>query len=143
MKPWQDRLMQCAECYRTGNTKRFATTADERNMFMTWNRMAAKGHSLRLEHVTDMRRKAHSPKACVPAKDLELAISLWEKDVLQFEEASAEIFPPALRTMHLTSRTCARKPFDNGSDGFGEARFGTYEAIEVEILSWLADEVGI
>ena len=94
--------MQCVECYRTGNTKRFATTADERNVFMTWNRMAAKGHSLRLEHVTDMRRKAHSPKACVPANDLELAISLWEKEVLQFEEASGEIFPPALRTMHLT-----------------------------------------
>ena len=66
VKPWKDQLMQCVECCTTCDTKTLATTADERNIFTTWSRMADKGHSLRLEHVIDMRRKAHSPKACVP-----------------------------------------------------------------------------
>ena len=49
---------------------------EEHGVFTTWSRMADKGHSLRLEHVTDLRRKAFAPRTCVPAKDLELAIAL-------------------------------------------------------------------
>ena len=129
--------MQCMECYTTSDMKKLATLADERNIFTTCGRMADKGHSLRLEHVTDMLRKAHSSKACVPAKDLELAISLLEKYVIQFEDASGEIFLPALRIMHLTDM-CPLTLRQRSTD-FGEARFGTYEAIKVEIFSWLAD----
>ena len=127
VKPWKDQLMQCVECYTTGDTTRLATTANERNIFTTWSRIADKGHSLRQEHVTDMRCKAHSPKACVPANNLELAIP-WKKKRCSLRRPSARCFRP--RSGPCTSR----------SKDFGEARFGTYEAIKVEILSLLADE---
>ena len=47
-----------------------------------------KGHSHRLEHVNDMRRTAFSPSLGVLVNDLELAISLWEREVVPYEDTS-------------------------------------------------------
>ena len=47
VKPWKDQIMQCFECYTTGDTKSFTTTAHERSIFTTWSGMADKGLSLR------------------------------------------------------------------------------------------------
>ena len=73
---WKEQLMQCLENFTTGDAKRHVTSADECNVFSTWSRMSDKGHSLREEHVMDMRRKAYAIKTGVPAKDFEMAITL-------------------------------------------------------------------
>ena len=65
---------------------------------------------MRLEHVTDLRRKAFAPRTSVLTKDLGIAVALLEKDVSLYKDASGELFavenmkmgfadmcPPALR----------------------------------------------
>ena len=122
---WKDQLFQCLETYTTGDAKKYVTTADECNVFSTWSRMADKGHSLRDVHIMEMRRKVYATKASVAAKDLELAISVWEKEVLQFEEASNSTFELELKIMLLTDM-CPPALRQRIKD-FGPERFGTYE----------------
>ena len=81
------------ECFATGDMANLVVAGAERGVFTTWSLIADKSHSLRFEHVTDQRRKAFSPKTGVLAKDRELAIALWEKEVSLYEDASAELFP--------------------------------------------------
>ena len=102
MRAFKDQLFQGLECYTTGEAKKCVTAADESNVFSTWSRMADKGHSLRDDHVMDMQRKAYASKSPVAAKDLELAISVWEKEVSQFEEASGNTMEPKMRIIFLT-----------------------------------------
>ena len=102
VKAWKEQLMQGLETFTTGDAKGLVIAADERNVFSTWSRMADKGHSLREKHVMAMRRKAMSPKSSVSAKDLELAIILWEKEILRFEEASNETFDVKNKIMLIT-----------------------------------------
>ena len=64
-----------------------------------------------------------------PAKDLELAIALWEKEVSLYEDASGELFPFENRKMSLTDM-CPLALRQRIKD-FGPERVGTYEAIRV------------
>ena len=101
--------------------------------------MADKGYSLRLEHVTYLRRKPFAPRTGVPAKDLELAVALWEKEVFLYEDASGELFLAENRKMSLTDM-CPLGLRQRIKD-FGPERFGTYEAIRVEVYNWLAENL--
>ena len=93
LMPWKDQLLQLLQCFTTCDVAKLVVAGEERGVFTTWSRMADTGHSLRLENVTDLRRKAFAPRTGVAAKDLELAIALQEKDVFLHEDASAELFP--------------------------------------------------
>ena len=139
MRAFKDQLFQCLECYTTGEAKKCVTAADESNVFSTWSRMADKGHSLRDDHVMDMQRKAYASKSPVAAKDLELAISVWEKEVSQFEEASGNTMEPKMRTILLTDM--CPLPLRQRIKDFGPERFSSYEAIRAEALNWLADNL--
>ena len=75
------QLFQLLECFTTGDVAKLVVAGEERVVFITWSRMTDKGYSLRLEHVTDLRRKAFAPRIGVAATDLQLAIALWEKEV--------------------------------------------------------------
>ena len=68
-----------------------------------------------------------------------MAITLWEKEVLQFEEASNETFQPKLKVMLLTDM--CPPALRQRIEDFGAERFGTYEAIRAEALNWLADNL--
>ena len=76
LTPWKEHLFQLLESFAIGDVAKLVIAGEERVVFTTWNRMADKGHSLRLENVTDLRRKAFAPRTGVPAKDLELAAAL-------------------------------------------------------------------
>ena len=93
LMPWKDQLLQLLQCFTTCDVAKLVVAGEERGVFTTWSRMADKGCSLRLEHVADLRRKAFAPRAGVPAKDLELAIALCEKEVSLYEDASGGMFP--------------------------------------------------
>ena len=101
--------------------------------------MADKGHSLWLEHVMDLRRKASMPRTNVLAKDLEVAIALLEKDVSLYQDASGKVFPVESKKMSVTDM-CPPAVRQRIKD-FGPKRFGTYEAIRVDVYNWLADNL--
>ena len=94
LMPWKEQLFQLLECYTAGDVAKFVVAGEERGVFTTWSRMADKGHSLRLEHITDLRRKACAQRTSFPAKDLELAVALWEKDVSLYADASGNCSRP-------------------------------------------------
>ena len=90
IKLWKEALMLALESFTSGETMRIILLAEERGVFSSWSRLADKGHSLKDDHVKNMRRKVMAPTTSVPAKDLEFATLAWEKEVLQFEEAANE-----------------------------------------------------
>ena len=94
---------------------------------------------MRLEQVTDLRRKAFAPRTSVPAKDMEIAVALKEKDVSLYEDASGELFLVENLKMGLTDM-CPPALRQRIID-FGPERFGTYEAIRLEVYNWLADNL--
>ena len=66
LTPWKEYLFKLLECYTTGDWAGLVVAAEERGVFTARHGPAPQG--LRA-------------KDCVPAKDLELAIALWEKEV--------------------------------------------------------------
>ena len=69
LTPWKERLFQLLESYTTGDVARLVVAGE------------------------DLRRKAFTPRTCVLAQDLKIAIALWEKDVSLYQDASGELFP--------------------------------------------------
>ena len=77
----KEQLYCALESFTSGETKKSVTAGDEANVFSTWSRLADKGNSRRDQHVMDMQRVAYAARGTVAAKDLEMAIVDWEKEV--------------------------------------------------------------
>ena len=137
LQVWKEQLFQCLEMYTAGEAKKLILNFDENNVLSAWSRLADQGHSLRDPHLMDMRRKVYASKTSVSTKDLENSIAAWEKEVLQFEEATDSTFEPHLR-MLLLMDMCPPVLKKRIQD-FGPERFSTYAAIKAEVLNWLAD----
>ena len=141
---WKDvpllkyQLYSALEAFTDGEAKKEVRFNDEANVFTTWSRLSDKGHSRRTRNVADMQRKAYATRSVVAAKDLESAILEYEKDVMQFEEASGKRIDPDQRLIILTDMLppalCQRiKDFAD--------KFKTYDDTRAEALNWLADHL--
>ena len=86
----------------------------------------------------DMQRKAYAARGTVSAKDLEMAIVDWEKEVTQFEGASGRTMEPCQRIIIFIDMLppLLRQRIKDFSE-----KFKTYEAIRAEVLIWLADNL--
>ena len=135
---WKEQLMEALESFTSGDAKRLVLTNTECNVFSTWSRLADSGHSMRDEHVMNMRRRLMVAKASVPTKDLEIAIINFEKEIQMYEDASGETFSPIDRTLVLKEMLPAPLR-QRVKDLKGNGRFETYEQIRAEALIWIAD----
>ena len=138
LKTWKEDLLLALESFTSGETKQLILLSKAQGVFSSWSRLADKGFSQRDDHVMIMRRKVIAPKNSVPAKDLELAILAWERDILQFEETADETFDEKNRLLLLQDMLppIIRQRI---KDLRGPGRFDTYEAVRAEALIWLAD----
>ena len=134
----KEQLYCALEAFTSGETKKSVTAGDEANVFSTWSRLADKGNSRRDQHVMDMQRVAYAARGTVAAKDLEMAIVDWEKEVTQFEGASGKTMDPCQRIIIFIDMlpSLLRQRIKDFSE-----KFQTYEAIRAEVLIWLADNL--
>ena len=89
-------------------------------------------------HIHELMKLAIFLKTAVQAKDLEMAIASWEKDVHTFETVSSEKIPDYQRRFNLMEMCpeLLKKHLKMKLD-----KLPTYEAIKAEIADWVADEV--
>ena len=55
LQTWKDQLPQFLESYTSGDALALIVAGGERGVIDTQNRLADKGHSLRLDHVNELR----------------------------------------------------------------------------------------
>lgn len=102
--------------------------------------LADRGHSLREEHVHDLRLKASTPTVAVPVRSLETARAVWENGIRVFQNVTAEKFPEANRRSGVINM-CPEKLRDYAHP-YSMGRFPSYDLIKGKIVDWLVDEAG-
>ena len=90
MEEFKDQLNEYPEAFTDGIAKGVVIACGEHNALDAWRQMAERGFSMRPIHVHELMKLALFPKTAVQAKDLEMAIASWERDVHTFEATSSE-----------------------------------------------------
>ena len=89
-------------------------------------------------HINELMKLALFPAKAVQAKDLEMAIASWERDVHTYETTASEKIPDSHRRFNLMEMCpeLLKKHLKMKLD-----KLLTYDAIKAEIADWVADEV--
>lgn len=137
MAEFKDQLNEYLETYTTGAAKTLVQACGDTKALDAWRQLADRGHSLRVQHVHALRRKAYFPKVVMQLKDVENQINLWEKDVELFTTATGEVFPEPNKKMNLVDM-CPERLRSILKER--EHRLPTYQDVKTEIADWLADQ---
>ena len=90
MEQFKDQLNEYLESFTTKEAKATVIACGEHNALDAWRKLAERGFSTRPIHSHELLKLALFLKIAVQAKEFEMAIASWERDVHTFEAASSE-----------------------------------------------------
>ena len=90
MWEFKDQLNEYLEAFTDKDAKGIVIACGEHNALDAWRQLAERGFSMKPGHIQELMKLALFFKTAVQAKDLEMAIASWERDLYTYETTSSE-----------------------------------------------------